>query len=1292
MTGAFAITGGTFNENGILRLPGAYGVRNTFAGGISLSSNTVGATVAPIFQSSDSIGGNITVNSVPGGIAYAGFGSTVNGFIDTTFRNADVFTGSFRLLNGRVTLENSLALGTGNLNIGDASGNAEKAYFQMQRGTATPAGTTLTIGPSTGYVSSLVTTTKGTFNSTVIVDSPTGAASGMAPVTATFGTVSNASAANAPSNVGSGYLVVPAVKSGGTPVPGVVAVVSGAIALRANDTNVVWGGNVVVDEVVAGAVSAATPVLSVAAERSLGIGSVVGGVSSGGLIGGSTAVTSLNTAANSRFITTATPGGVANSSNGYLILDGAVKDNINGAATNLKDQLRTEWVGTGSNLVAEQLNVWVNQPWNANGMVTLASGVMRFTGAAGLNFFTNAAPAFELSTNSPSSSGWGEINTNIGLLLTQPNQVFNIGGFTVHDGNTDVYGLAGATTGNITIGGENSSGTTFFGNAAGGTIILETTNVNQIRDLRLFANSGGTVDIRDAITQNLVGGAASSGSTGSLTKVGDGTVRLLGTGGAVGTATRVQAIGGTLELAGFETANTNRVASAAQLTMGGGTLKVTTPSTGTNIPTVSLTGAAVFRNGGSNIVLAGGNAGTVTVAGTTTTAASTATRNGGATIRFDAATTTTTGAGIYLNSTTTTAGFNRSAPLGWTAYGTSTDPASTNFVTGFAQIAPTTGLLSAYVVPTGTQSSGVVTTWNATALAYSNGGSGATGYSGTISGTTAVATSVQFSDSAANSGAINIAAGGILTVNEGVMVTSNDKGSANTIGGTGALRAGGTYGELILQNYSASPLTIGAQIVNNTSGNKGLIVTGTGTTILTNTANNFTGNVYLNGGTLQAASDFALGNAANSLYLEGGTLAVPASTNFTTARGMVLYGDRSTISVPATSTFTTSGTLNSEQSEVTNYSGSTNVYNGDLVINGGGTFVGTTSTNNSITGQLVVAGGSRLAYEGNGLGFFGTNLSNMDGTVVTAGSTLELRPTLSSLGSTASGITEFLHLNGAGQAANPGALRLTRASSGIGAMVDREAFWFGPITLDSSSTIFVDDQPDVVTTTGSGVSYITANSTGNVGTLDIYDSIFNGGSNTLVKSGAGVLKFVNSRIQNLSAVTVQNGELRFENGITGTIGTQTGAVAPTGASSFYTGTNNITVSTNGTSGTPVSGVNLLASPRLWFNDTRGFENVNITLNGGLLIATNADAPLQATSFNGGLTLIGTSAVNGFEVAPVPGGSKANPTVMLGAISGSGGFTKLGQDELQLAGSSSFTGELLDLPRRLRRLDSVGWLV
>jgi autotransporter-associated beta strand protein len=155
--------------------------------------------------------------------------------------------------------------------------------------------------------------------------------------------------------------------------------------------------------------------------------------------------------------------------------------------------------------------------------------------------------------------------------------------------------------------------------------------------------------------------------------------------------------------------------------------------------------------------------------------------------------------------------------------------------------------------------------------------------------------------------------------------------------------------------------TINSQI----SGSAGLSKTGPGTLVLTNSSNNFSGNVAISGGILQISSDGNLGSSSNPLAVSGGTLRTTAS--LTTDRTITGGG---TFDIASGTTLTANGLVQTSGIVFSN--------SGTLDVNGIGTVVGNVTFN--APGTLTSSGGQLLGVSG----ITATNLTGV-ATVSTVG-------------------------------------------------------------------------------------------------------------------------------------------------------------------------------------------------------------------------------------------------------------------------------------------------------------------
>jgi len=225
-------------------------------------------------------------------------------------------------------------------------------------------------------------------------------------------------------------------------------------------------------------------------------------------------------------------------------------------------------------------------------------------------------------------------------------------------------------------------------------------------------------------------------------------------------------------------------------------------------------------------------------------------------------------------------------------------------------------------------------------------------------------------------GAFTVSLNGVQTIGSGmVLVNGNVGANLSTIsGGTLEGSAGGDL--VLLQDNTAGGLTISSTIADNTSPTA-LTVAGGGVVTLT-AANSYSGQTYLNGGTVQITANAALGNAATGAQLnfDGGTLATTGSfaldNSGSNARNLVL-GNGGGILTPTTGALTVDGIVSGTGSL-------TMAGAGFLLLNGANTYTG---------GTVLTAGtlqlGSNGALGGGGLVLNGGSLQATGAARIVAG-------------------------------------------------------------------------------------------------------------------------------------------------------------------------------------------------------------------------------------------------------------------------------------------------------------------
>ncbi|OYW77035.1 MAG: hypothetical protein B7Z37_05820 [Verrucomicrobia bacterium 12-59-8] len=591
------------------------------------------------------------------------------------------------------------------------------------------------------------------------------------------------------------------------------------LTLYVEGDGVEWGGNVIFDNVdstgsAGGYTRNFVPRIQVASSNTVMH-------IDGNVYGGDTAV-SPGAQATARIFTTYTTAS-------YTTLDfmGQIRDKSTGAVNlgggdTLNDVLRMEVVANN-----DTANVHLYQQYDSAGRISILRGVLRYLGSG--NFYTDAAALAQDPDNDFSGlqmggrsliSGDGTGASDVGFFLHNAGSNFNLSswnvGVDISDPNNSLgngnYGL-GNTTGNTSLGGENISGTITFGTGTGSIRFTQADTLYN-RNLNLYAARGGTVDMK----VNFLDGGNFVNS--SITKVGAGTVRLLGSSAGDSTVEALKMLGGTLVLTGYDVNASRRVGNGAALTLSGGYLIVDATVGTAQEDFRDLT----LNSGGSRLAVRGGA--TVNINSTITlNPASGVTmafvENGGGVINISAPGLTTTDGDRF--------GY-------WAVYGNVLGQ-----ITDWAAREGSTGVkaFTAYDVDAFASGSNTEVTTGATFAAP------------------ATTNSIKFAAAAD----LNLG-GSTLTVENGGMLVSNAvSGAVNITNGT-LTRSGA--GDILLHNYGTGITTISANITNSGVGVVSLVTGGVGTTVLSGN-NSYTGDTYINGGTLQISSESALGNVSGSI-------------------------------------------------------------------------------------------------------------------------------------------------------------------------------------------------------------------------------------------------------------------------------------------------------------------------------------------------------------------------------------------------------------------------------------------
>lgn len=499
------------------------------------------------------------------------------------------------------------------------------------------------------------------------------------------------------------------------------------------------------------------------------------------------------------------------------------------------------------------------------GALTFASSGYTLT-AGTLNLAPSVSP-FTYSTNG------GTATINSAITSAGGTQIVKTGSGTVVLG-TGGGGASGSPALYTITGGTFSAGTGIFdsvlsmtfgsalGVQAGSPTTVLTLDAGTLRITGTGVNNALAANRR--VQVNSAGGAITDTGTGLfypapiINNAGAGTSLYLSSSGT-GVSTFQGVISGTGSVtwigaaasstATFQAANTYTGDTVVNL----GTVKL--DFTGTNTGASRLSSSSAIKL----------NAGTFSVQGTATAGQTTSQTVNGLTISGSCSVVDTVGA-AGLGSTLVLGPINR------TNFGTVnfTLPATGNITSTKASIG---GILGGWATVAGTDwaasTSDGITSSNITAyssyLTTTVAGNTAGNYlsssnvdvnsTPTVSGAVSV-NSLRFNSAAANT--LNLTGTNVVNAG-GILVTANVGANASAInGGTLEGSAGGDL--CVIQNNTASSLTIGSQIADNSSATA-LVKAGPGTLIL-NSSNTYTGNTSLNAGILNVAQNNALGTGS----------------------------------------------------------------------------------------------------------------------------------------------------------------------------------------------------------------------------------------------------------------------------------------------------------------------------------------------------------------------------------------------------------------------------------------------
>ena len=1209
-----SITGaGTLGLGGNLTFSGTSGAQTTISAGLALNA----ARTFNIGSNGTSAGDVSISGIVSNGSAVSSLTKTGVGTL--TLSGANTFSGGLSNNAGTVLLGSSSALGTAAATLGDTVGSAS-ASFLFNTSSGLTVANAIAVRANTGTMTLGGTNTSGinAFSGAITLSNALTVTADAGGEVDFNGAISGAFAVT---KIGAGTIKLNTANpySGGTVVNsgtlslgtnnalgnGTVTVNSGTLDFAANNSATV-SALTLVDGTLAGS---GTSTLTTAGNIGVQNGSIsVILAGAGSLVKTTAGTVSLSSSSGFSGTTSVNDGTLAIGkinalpTTTDLTVAGPGTLNLQGFATQIGSLSGAGNVrlGTGNLTVGNSTSTSFSGVISGlGGLIKTGSGVLTLTGA---NTFTGSTTISQGTVQLGQSSA---LNPLTALTLTLTSSTYDANNFT-----STVGSIAGA--GNIldgiatfSFGGDNSS-TSFSGVISG----------------------SGTITKEGSGTTTLSGVSTHSGNL----NLNNGRLILNGAGGSLAASSVMIRSGAILDMDSTTTENNNRIGNSVAITLGGGTLRLLSDSNGT------------LESVGSLIPAAGSS--TVQVIHNGTTANNTR-------LTFSSLGSVASGANVNFLGT--------GGVLGGDLFGPQI------FITGQAL-----GLLGSWATvgadPAEYSTFGV--------RAYSDYYEGTLGvnYNSTAKLVRLSVNSLAAAYTLTNSGlttdlGLNLTDIALVDLGTSATRTLNLSGGSlikstatpSTISGLGVLTAGGiTSGNLAISVTSGSSLTIASVIANNASASIGLSKSDLGTLTL-GSANTFTGNVSLNGGTTVISNESNLGAIANTLVFNGGSLRV--TSGFTTSSAKVF-------SVLSNQT----GTLNIDASQ------SLIMANSPGVLQSGNAMA-----------TLVKTGLGTWVLQNANTGFNATLQINQG--------TLGLRNSQSTLGGiTLNGGTLALSANTSTTFSN--ALSVLADStiyvdriSGTGAVVQTA----GSLSIGANTlTVSGANAADLAL----GAISLLGNATFNPTTANLSSSAISGNFG-FTKTGAGTFS-LNAANTYTGATNVSNGTLRL--GVASALPSTTDLTVSTGASVDFAGFSGSTASLSG------AGNVILGNGTFTTGSTTSTFSGNISGVGGLTKSGSGNLTLSGvnsysglTSVTGGTLTMGgvnrlssnsalnvtsgaTFALNNFDTASASlfGAGSVSlgsgilttgtlSTIFSGAISGTGGLTKTGAGSLTLSGPSTYSG-------------------
>lgn len=396
-------------------------------------------------------------------------------------------------------------------------------------------------------------------------------------------------------------------------------------------------------------------------------------------------------------------------------------------------------------------------------------------------------------------------------------------------------------------------------------------------------------------------------------------------------------------------------------------------------------------------------------------------------------------------------------------------------------------------------------------------------------------------------------------------------------------------------NYTAAGITLttgalgGSQtisgIIDQTSGGSNIFAkTGTGTVVLANTGNNYSGGTIISNGTLSVSANTNLGAAAGGITFNssGGTLLV--TQNMTSTRGITLTSngtvDVGSKTVTLSGIISGNGVLTSQGSGGILVLSGANTYNGGTVVNSGNTLsvaadgnlgaaataitlsgtlrltaavtsarpialtngtintqTGTSSFSGQVTGSgLTKSGTGQLNLTGTGSNYGGAN--NVTAGILALGFDVTNLPVSSSV-ALSSGTTILFNQSTSGTYVGNITGTGGNVTVAVGALNSLSltgltgTVYTGTTTITSGTLIF--NNAGNLSLTGPISNSGVADFEQPASTTGTYSGTFTGAGSVVVNSGAGTGTVVLNKAQYTGTTTIDGGTLQFNNAVANTL-------------------------------------------------------------------------------------------------------------------------------------------------------------